>query len=352
MLAALFVLHYEREYSEGDYDDTLVFHRINVAGANHHFTMQALLRLAERWQWSKILEVPGLENPEFDTDTVAGRNQIYATIGPDFDIVMTVRNWQKSNFRLLHAYHAAKKICYGDGFGHFDSIVAEGYPNFDEGVFLVPLQFSTHHLHLIGDQLCKVVAFDSIPWRKIPKDLALRFIKDYCRSDLYLQYYTKRLISEEASYLVCLSTHSESGTLKSAQDEVNVYLETILEKLPPDNWILLKPHPRENEEKALLLSQELKSRGRNALVAFRGTYIEKLPLELIADALPPSIMLTDIAVSSSSMHLPYFTNRPMFRIWDRILAHFNEAGRKEAALMDSLATRITKWDDQGIFYKP
>jgi hypothetical protein len=302
-LAAVSARESEQEHAgyEYEYQDVLVIYGLYAP----HGQMEAFARFVEKMalsigNWKSVVYI----TPE-QMDDFAARLDVSPTpnvlasvlelIGiPNADEIYLCRNWQFDNRLMIHAYREAQKICYGDGIGLYfteayflpsqitngselrsrvrgklrqlkHSLSAKAHPvarpaivalnratdsrvlgevAFDVGYFLLP--------DILGQQPpMKTQLVNREFTEGIFRKLAARL-----DADRVAQKY--EFISSVPAAVLMTSNFSEAVRM-SGEKEIVAYRKFLEQlKLPREATLLIKPHPRDSEEKIQRLSEVLR----------------------------------------------------------------------------------------------
>ena len=198
------------------------------------------------------------------------RNEVYQTLGfSEADEIYLSKDWQLSNLIMMSSFKDAKKICYGDGFGiHVDS----NNPLFTPRVTLFnssPKTFLLENLKKVYHKILKFKlsnpSFDC-GYYALPKAFGDQpdFPFNVLENKSYLNHFEKigskfgqlSFLSDSKSKIAFLltSNFSESGRL-GLEEEVKAYVEWMKDMLISNSIdiLVIKPHPRDSEEKLQVL---------------------------------------------------------------------------------------------------
>ena len=192
------------------------------------------------------------------------------------DEIYLCRSWQFGHRFMMNAYQKAEKICYGDGLGLYFSeayfspaatnerrfyslvrkklgavkrfvkrtprliTVATSYPllsavDFDIGYFLLP--------NILGEE-------PPMETRLVKKEVTKRIFRELAAAlanDAIVEKY--KYISSVPTVVLMTSNFSEAKRM-SAENEILAYRKFLeLMKFPRESTLMIKPHPRDGEQK-------------------------------------------------------------------------------------------------------
>lgn len=272
-----------------EYEDYLVIYDLySPAGQLDDFVAVVKKMAAVLDEWRKVVYVTSAQMDDFavaasstsPADTFA---QVHALVGAaTADEIYLCRNWQFGNQLMINAYRDATKICYGDSVGIYFSEsyflpapvddpketkslreklgglrislrekLSEAKPktvlkeiDFDIGYFLLP--------DILGQQ-------PPMSTRRVEKELMLGIFRRLAEAldpdDIRDRY---QHIADASNVFLMTSNFSEAARM-SVDDERVAYRQFLeRQNLPRESILVIKPHPRESEEKIKRLGEHLR----------------------------------------------------------------------------------------------
>lgn len=190
--------------------------------------------------------------------------QVRTSICPEeIDEIFFCRNTQWINEVIAAAYPEAKKIGYGDGHGQIDS-GSHGICPSELGIKPSPLDSirCLAPMDCTGDDL-----FSSIPVELVPLPLYYRFFLQAVTRLPNFWRFCRKVNADFPGHkhLITLANLTECHAVSGVKEEVSFYLDYLLAALPQKAVLLVKPHPRQHNNQADILANELKERGYTAI---------------------------------------------------------------------------------------
>ena len=292
-LAALQTREAEQQRSDVEYEDYLVIYDLYAPDSQLPQFKNAVERMARALRdWKSIVYFSKERMIEFGRQlTFATRPQVYQQIRDLVGVdeageVYLCRNWQFGNSLMLNVYRDAWKVCYGDSIGiyfseaYFSPAVAKnGRPPLKAAV-RQQLSRIKHSLRnrLTGDQTpSRDVVLDEIQFdigyfllpeilhetppmktRLVNKATTGEIFRKLARAldpeQILAQY---GYLANVPAVILMTSNFSEASRM-SEENELVAYRE-FLEglKLPRESTLIVKPHPRDGEEKVRELGRRL-----------------------------------------------------------------------------------------------
>ncbi|HEV7475475.1 MAG TPA: polysialyltransferase family glycosyltransferase, partial [Pyrinomonadaceae bacterium] len=248
--------------------------------------------------WKAIVYLTPTQMDEFaarlDTsptaEVLAGVRELVGI--PKADEIYLCRNWQFANRLLIHAYRHAEKLCYGDGIGFYFTEAyflptavdnRQGLRSLVRGklrglktslkatvmpVTTTPVISSASDSTVLGE-----IAFDvgyfllpDILGQKPP--MKTRQVSSECTQGIFRKLAaaldTEHLadsfeyISRVPTVVLMTSNFSEAMRM-SGEKEIVAYRKFLQQlALPPESTLIIKPHPRDGEEKIRELGRTLR----------------------------------------------------------------------------------------------
>ncbi|MEH2199679.1 CmcI family methyltransferase [Nostoc sp.] len=266
--------------ADGEYrncDDFLI-----MGGYSDQELNKVCLQISQIWNFKEKLLLYEFEvfcsSNSFDFLTVTELLKQHINL-PLADVVYTCRNWQFVNEVFLAAYPNARKICYGDGLGWLDInssafisklLNPSGFVPIDDSYLITPIEYEKSF------EFCKI--------RQIKPEFFKSTVTDSARQIDGLSDYCKSLNKLGNSITIALTSYdTETGVVKSYQDEINCYLSSILPYTQPGETVLVKGHPRQQFNQAQVLVEELRKHRRNSFVV--PELFTRVPIELFCEFL-------------------------------------------------------------------
>ncbi|HLM24750.1 MAG TPA: polysialyltransferase family glycosyltransferase [Pyrinomonadaceae bacterium] len=292
-LAALQTREAEQQRSDIEYEDYLVIYDLYAPDSQLPQFTDAVQRMARALRdWKSIVYFSKEQMVEFDQQlTFATRSQVYQRIRDLVGVaeageVYLCRNWQFGNSLMLNIYRDAWKVCYGDSIGiyfseaYFSPAVAKNGRPALKAVVRQQLSRIKHSLRsrLTGDETpLRDVVLDEIQFdvgyfllpeilgetppmqtRLVNKATTGEIFRKLARAldpeQIVAQY---GYLAEVPAVILMTSNFSEASRM-SSENELVAYRE-FLEKLelPRESTLIIKPHPRDGEEKVRELGRRL-----------------------------------------------------------------------------------------------
>ena len=292
-VAALQTREAEQQRSDVEYEDYLVIYDLYAPDSQLPQFANAVQKMARALRdWKSIVYFSLEQMIEFDTQlTFATRPQVYQRIRDlvgvaEADEVYLCRNWQFGNSLMLNVYRDAWKVCYGDSIGIYFSeayfspaVTNNGRPPL-KAVVRQQLRQIKHSLRsrLAGDKTpLRDVVLDEIQFdvgyfllpeilretppmetRLVNKATTGEIFRKLARAldpeQIVAQY---GYLAEVPAVIMMTSNFSEASRM-SSENELVAYRE-FLEKLqlPRESTFIIKPHPRDGEEKVRELGRRV-----------------------------------------------------------------------------------------------
>jgi hypothetical protein len=322
--------------------------------------IESCIKISQYWQFKSIkyLSDQDLSIDVSFLNTVERVNQKL-----DLKYVSSVyvcRNWQPFNEILLESYKNASKICYGDGFGLLDindtkfqamPINPEGYQEIDKAYLFMPIEADSKRqsfslveniiqppidylINTINDISSRIpdlkIYATNLLNNNLDKKLTLvttsnlteaGCIKDRNKTDfLYIwiicQKKLLRLLLALNRRLRILKIYTlERGInflihnikrlsgLHNSRTEVSMYFDQISRCCDRDEFIIVKPHPRETLKQSLQLVNRLSEAGYEAIVIVQDLSCFSIELFLNLLSFSKVISLTSSSAISARLLL-------------------------------------------------
>ena len=292
-LAALETREAEQQQSDVEYEDYLVIYDLYAPDSQLTQFMNAVQRMAQALRdWKSIVYFSKEKMIEFDQQlTFVTRPQVYQRVrdlvGVDkADEVYVCRNWQFGNSLMLNVYRDATKICFGDSIGIYFSeayfspaVTNNGRPPLKAAV-RQQLRRIKHSLRgrLIGDETpLRDVVLDEIQFdigyfllpeilREIPP-METRLVNKATTGEIFRKL-ARALDPEQivAQYgyladvpaVILMTSNFSEASRMSSENELAAYRQFLEQlQLPRESTLIIKPHPRDGEEKIRELGRRL-----------------------------------------------------------------------------------------------
>jgi len=301
-LAALQTREAEQQRSDVEYEDYLVIYDLYAPDSQLPQFTKAVQRMARALcDWKSIVYFSKEQMVEFDQQlTFATMPQVYQRIRDlvgvaEADEIYLCRNWQFGNSLMLNVYRDAWKVCYGDSIGiyfseaYFSPAVAKnGRPPLKAAV-RQQLGRIKHSLRnkLTGDQtpsrdvVLDEIQFD-IGYFLLPEILhetppmETRLVNKATTGEIFRKL-ARALDPEQivAQYgylagvpaVILMTSNFSEASRMSEENELVAYRE-FLERLqlPRESTLIVKPHPRDGEEKVRELGRRLSDMFANVVL--------------------------------------------------------------------------------------
>lgn len=301
-LAALQTREAEQQRPDVEYEDYLVIYDLYAPDSQLPQFKNAVQRMARALRdWKSIVYFSKEQMIEFNQQlTFATMPQVYQQIRDSVGVaeageIYLCRNWQFGNSLMLNVYRDAWKVCYGDSIGiyfseaYFSPAVANnGRPPLKAAV-RQQLSRIKHSLRnrLTGDQTpLRDVVLDEIQFdigyfllpeilhetppmetRLVNKATTGEIFRKLARAldpeQIIAQY---GYLANVPAVILMTSNFSEASRM-SEENELVAYRE-FLEKLqlPRESTLIIKPHPRDGEEKVRELGRKLSDMFANVVL--------------------------------------------------------------------------------------
>ena len=292
-LAALETREAEQQRAGVEYEDFLVVYDLYAPDSQLPQFKNAVQRMAQALRnWKSIVYFSKDQMIEFDQQlTFATRREVYQRVRDlvgvaEADEIYVCRNWQFGNSLMLNVYRDASKVCFGDSIGiyfseaYFSPAVTNGRPPLKAAV-RQQLRRIKHSLRnrLTGQETTPLrdVVLDEIQFdvgyfllpeilnetapmetRLVNKATTGEIFRKLARAldpeQIVAQY---GYLAKVPAVILMTSNFSEASRM-SSESELDAYRE-FLEKLqlPRDSTLIIKPHPRDGEEKVRELGRRL-----------------------------------------------------------------------------------------------
>lgn len=295
MIAALAALSSrEREQKDSgdeyEYEDFLVVYDLYAPDSQ----LQEFARVVKRMamavcNWKVVVYINREQMDEFSASLeVSTRPTVFARVHElvgitKADEIYLCRNWQFGNRLMIHAYREAEKICYGDGIGIYFSEAYFSAGVVNNGRDLISLvRGKLRRLKNSLRDIVSSVASDSRGLAEVDFDIGYFLLPDILGEEppmitrLVRKEFTDRIfrrlagaldadytadryryISRVPTVVLMTSNFSEAARM-SGENEILAYRE-FLERLkfPRESTLIIKPHPRDGEEKIEELGRAL-----------------------------------------------------------------------------------------------
>jgi len=338
LLNVLGILKYQLRNEANQYwEDHLVLGGFYIQGSDENLARmkEACINISKSWNFKSVKYLSDNDlsiNSSFFETVESVRQKL--NIG-FFERIYVCRNWQPFNEILLECCPSAVKICYGDGFGlldirggidHRPSINPRGSWKLNQAYLFVPVEIESKCFALVDDII------------QPPIDYLINIINDIASNITELKTYTKFLTnnSDKKLILVTTSNLTESSTIKPglgwllrlvsaanrrllllkihtlekplnflqqransishlAKREALMYFNQVIRYSSRNDFIIIKPHPRETLNQSGMLCHLLSQRGYEAAVIDKN--FSHVPVEFFFNHLSFSKV---ISCSSSS----------------------------------------------------
>lgn len=292
-LAALETRAAEQQRSDVEYEDYLVIYDLYAPDSQLPQFEKAVQRMARALRdWKSIVYFSKEQMIEFDQQlTFATRPEVYQRVRDlvgvvEADEVYVCRNWQFGNSLMLNVYREASKVCFGDSIGIYFSeayfspaATNNGRPPLKAAV-RQQLRRIKHSLRsrLSGQETpLRDVVLDEIQFdigyfllpeilnetppmetRLVNKATTGEIFRKLARAldpeQIVAQY---GYLAEVPAVILMTSNFSEASRMSSESELVayREFLENL--QLPRASTLIIKPHPRDGEEKVRELGRRL-----------------------------------------------------------------------------------------------
>jgi hypothetical protein len=361
-LAALQSHEADQQRSDVEYEDFLVIYDLYAPDSQLPQFADAVKRMARALRnWKSIVYFNRELMEELQTQlSFATKPQVYQRIRDlvgvtEAEEVYLCRNWQFGNQLMLNVYRDAWKVCYGDSIGiyfseaYFSPAVTKngrplkavvqqlsrikhslqsrltGHQTSSNGVVLDEIEFD------IGYFLLPEIVGETPPMktRLVRKQTIEKIFRKLARAldpeQVVAQY---GYLAEVQAVILMTSNFSEASRM-SSESELVAYKE-FLEKLqlPRESTLIIKPHPRDGEEKVLELGRRLGDMFAN-VVLLMDLNLFFTPFEVFliqiflgeSDEMPRNLKI--ITFSTACLSLPVlFDIRPIIGFGNEIVRTF------------------------------
>jgi hypothetical protein len=356
-LAALHTRETEQQRSDVEYEDYLVIYDLYAPDSQLPQFTNAVQRMARALRdWKSIVYFSKEQMVELDQQlTFATKAQVYQHIrdlvGVDkADEIYLCRNWQFGNSLMLNVYRDAWKVCYGDSIGIYFSeayfspaAATNGRPPLKAAV-RQQLSRIKHSLRnrLTGDQTpSRDIVLDEIEFdigyfllpeilhetppmetRLVNKATTAEIFRRLARAldpeQILAQY---GYLADVSAVILMTSNFSEASRM-SSENELVAYREFLERlKLPRESTLIIKPHPRDGEEKIRELGRRLSDMFANVVLLMdQNLFFTPFEVFLIQIFLGSPRNLEIITFSTACLSLPIlFDIRPIIGFGNEIV---------------------------------
>lgn len=299
-LAALNTRESEQKHSgcEYEYEDFLVVYDLYAPPGQ----LEAFARFVKKMalavcNWKVVIYLPPEQMDAFaasldisSTQTVFAR--VHELVGiTKADEIYLCRNWQFGNRLMINAYRKAEKICYGDGIGFYFSEAyfspavvnnGRGLKSLVRGKLRRLRNSLRARVSPVATPKVASKASDSTVLGEVDFDIGYFLLPDILgqeppmRTRLVRKEFTERIfrklagaldadhiadrykyISRVPTVVLMTSNFSEAARMSGEQEIVayRKFLEQL--KFPRESTLIIKPHPRDGEEKIQELGRAL-----------------------------------------------------------------------------------------------
>lgn len=301
-LAALETREAEQQRSDVEYEDYLVIYDLYAPDSQLPQFKDAVQRMAQALRdWKSIVYFSKEQMIEFDQQlTLATMSQVYQRIRDlvgvaEADEIYLCRNWQFGNSLMLNVYRDAWKVCYGDSIGIYFSeayfspaVTKNGRPPLKAAV-RQQLSRVKHSLRsrLTGDKTpLRDGPLDEIQFdigyfllpeilREIPP-METRLVNKATTGEIFRKLAgaldPEQIVAQygylaEVPAVILMTSNFSEASRMSSENELAAYRE-FLEKLqlPRESTLIIKPHPRDGEEKVRELGRRLSDMFANVVL--------------------------------------------------------------------------------------
>ena len=360
-LAALETREAEQQRSGVEYEDYLVIYDLYAPDSQLPQFTNAVQKMARALRnWTSIVYFSKEQMVEFDQQlTFATRPQVYQRVRDlvgvaEADEIYVCRNWQFGNSLMLNVYRNASKVCFGDSIGIYFSeayfspaVTTNGRPPLKAAV-RQQLRRIKHSLRsrLAGDQtplrdvVLDEIQFD-IGYFLLPEILnetppmETRLVNTATTAEIFRklaraldpeQILTQYGYLAKLPAVILMTSNFSEASRMSSENELDAYRE-FLEKLqlPRESTLIIKPHPRDGEEKIRELGHRLGDMFANVVLLMdQNLFFTPFEVFLIqtflgeSDATPRNLKI--ITFSTACLSLPIlFDIRPLIGFGDQIV---------------------------------
>lgn len=260
VLAALTVIG--REESDSSVSQRHIYLLGNFcAGEYEQSILDSCLRMLSAQSACETITSGGLENDLYSgkLNFVEYCEKILRLLrGARITEVYVCRTMMPINEAALGLFPDAKKICYGDGYGVFDSGEQEWVKPYNPDGFCKVDQcnalFPSEENHG-GSMGVKVHQID----RRHGVGVVTKAAKAYARE---IESLSEQLTKDGTNLgLITTGTMCASGALPTPEHEVEFYVASLLADLDPSVRYVVKAHPRDFYDQGGRLTSELRTRG-------------------------------------------------------------------------------------------
>ena len=284
LVTALSVLNYrEQEQSSDRYENYLVIYDLNSPPDQIDAFAALIKEMAQLiCDWKKIVYITPQQMKDLASKSSSTKPSLYfktvhELVGTDItDEIYLSRNWQFGNQLFTNAYHSAKKICYGDSIGIYFAPDSKAFflPQSLPKQLLTKLFKSVDRTRtILGSTVLQSVDFDrgyfTLPYIlgenppmpvTVTDKASLLEVFIQLKSLLDRDYISqlRQQIGDAPVSILLTSNFSEAGRM-SLEREIDAYRKFFNNrKIDPGSVLIIKPHPRDNIQKMVALSQALR----------------------------------------------------------------------------------------------
>lgn len=295
LMAVLSVLFYQREALEyTKSQDFLILDGYGV-GNNVQFNrrmIEVCLQIAEIWKFESILTLNRVQSFYNRTQDFQGscdflkKELNLASV----EAIYTCRNWQFFNEVLLGAYPDARSICYGDGLGNVNLYMKTknikdyhqfperpfnpcGFLEMKEAYLTVPVYYDglyNQSLSSINITIINPVFFETVVKTATSHIQGLSKFFENIRQVLgnhMTLILTSTHTESYGSNIISQPNLSKKKLIKQVlKNEIDSYMDVILNHTSKGESILIKGHPRERFSQSAIVAQYLRQHHRKVVV--------------------------------------------------------------------------------------
>ncbi len=324
LIAALAVLNsreIEQKDSVYEYEDFLVVYDLYAPGGqgkDFARVVEKMARAVSNWKAVIYLDPEQMQElaASMETSTKAASfARVHELVGAaKADEIYLCRNWQFGNRLMINAYREAAKICYGDSIGLYFSEAYFSPVGANNGhIFKSPIRRKLRPVELFVratvKSLLPLAVVNKIrdarqELREVDFDIGYFLLPNILGevppmdTRLVRKEFTERILQKLAAVLdadhiadrykyisrvptvVLMTSNFSEAKRMSGENEILAYRK-FLEQLefPRESTLIVKPHPRDGEEKIQELGKELRNLFSNVIL-LTDPYLFFIPFEI------------------------------------------------------------------------
>jgi acetyltransferase-like isoleucine patch superfamily enzyme len=220
--------------------------------------------------------------------------------------VLCGRNWQLPNEVLLKSFPLAKKIAYGESYGSVDFSFSKKHEKIDEVYLFLPVFYSGIYFDYQKDPE---------KYHFINPNYIKQTFRDVFQASPSIHQHISEIEREVPEANIFLTSNFSHARVMTEEDEISESFRIIRENFSTKIPVLIKTHPRNNENKQDVLCERLKEAGYEAQVIPLDNVFAYLPFDLLCYQWNCNQIAS--ILTSSVLALSYFCKK-------KVILGFNE----------------------------